>query len=120
VAKPITTLRKRAKQGDRGLPRATLAFYGPNDRIATKAALGIFLREGDEPIIHRYFIQHAGARYTVAIQERILARLRENNVRSLIMMEKIFGCPHEEGIDSPEGESCPRCPFWKGRDRFAR
>ena len=119
MAKPITTLRKRAKQGDRGLPRATLAFYGPNDRIATKAVLGIFFREGDEPIIHRYFTEDADARYTVAIQESILARLREHSVRSLIMMEKIFGCPHEEGIDYPVAESCPRCPFWKGRDRFA-
>ena len=102
------------------MPRATLAFYGPNDRMATKAVLGIFLREGDEPIVHRYFTGDADARYAIAIQESILARLREHNVRSLIMMEKIFGCPHEEGIDYSVGESCPRCPFWKGRDRFAR
>ena len=87
--------------------------------MATKAVLGIFLREGDEPIVHRYFTEDADARYTIAIQETILARLREHNVRSFIMMEKIFGCPHEEGIDYPVGESCPRCPFWKGRDRFA-
>jgi hypothetical protein len=45
--------------------------------------------------------------------------LREHDVHSLIMMEKIFGCPHEEGIDYPEGASCPQCPFWKDRDRFA-
>jgi hypothetical protein len=25
---------------------------------------------------------------------------------------------HEEGIDYPEGEACPRCPFWAGRDRW--
>jgi hypothetical protein len=87
--------------------------------MATKAVLGIFLRDGGEPIIHRYFTENADARCTGAIQESILARLREHNVRSLIMMEKIFGCPHEEGIDYPVGESCPRCPFWKERDRFA-
>jgi len=45
--------------------------------------------------------------------------LKEHEVRSLIMVEKIFGCPHEEGIDYPEGEACPHCPFWKGRDRYA-
>jgi hypothetical protein len=27
--------------------------------------------------------------------------------------------PHEERIDYPEGEACPQCPFWAGRDRFA-
>jgi hypothetical protein len=119
MAKPITRLRKHAKQGDMGLPKATLAFYGPDNTQASKAVLGIFLRDDDEAIIHRYFSDDADARYKIDIQENILARLREHNVRSLIMMEEIFGCPHEEGIDYPKGELCPQCPFWKGRDRFA-
>ena len=119
VAKPITRLRKRAKQGDVGFPKATLAFYGPDNKRASKAVLGIFLRDGADAIIHRYFSDDTDARYSVEIQENILARLREHEVRSFIMMEEIFGCPHEEGIDYPEGESCPQCPFWKGRDRFA-
>ena len=119
MTKPITRLRRRAKQGDQGLPRATLAFYGPDNTRASKAVLGIFLHDDDEAIIHRYFSDDADARYKLDIQENILARLREHNVRSLIMMEEIFGCPHEEGIDYPEGEPCPQCPFWRGRDRFA-
>jgi len=28
-----------------------------------------------------------------------------------------FGLPHEEGIDYPDGSSCPKCPYWAGRDR---
>jgi hypothetical protein len=119
MTKPITRLRKHAKQGDMGLPKATLAFYGPDNTRASKAVLGIFLRDDDEAIIHRYFSDDADARYKIDIQENILARLREHNVRSLIMMEEIFGCPHEEGIDYPKAEPCPQCPFWKGRDRFA-
>ena len=119
MAKPITILRKKAKAGDQGLPRATLAYYGPDDRRATKAVLGVFLTDDeDESIIHRYFDEGKNVRVDVSIQETILARLREHEVRSLIMVEKIFGCPHEEGTDYPEGESCPECPFWKGRDRF--
>jgi hypothetical protein len=35
------------------------------------------------------------------------------------MTQEIIGCPHEEGIDYPEKEDCPQCPFWKGRDRWA-
>lgn len=119
MTKPITRLRKRAKQGDQGLPKATLAFYGPNNTRASKAVLGIFLHDDSEAIIHRYFSDDADARYEIDIQESILARIREHNVRSLIMMEEIFGCPHEEGIDYSKGEPCPQCPFWKGRDRFA-
>jgi hypothetical protein len=34
------------------------------------------------------------------------------------MVEKIFGCPHEEGIDYPDGEHCPRCHYWKDHDRY--
>jgi hypothetical protein len=119
MAKPITILRKKAKAGDQGLPRATLAYYGQDDRRATKAVLGIFLTDDEEgSIIHRYFEVGKDVRFDVSIQETILARLREHEVRSLIMLEKIFGGPHEEGADYPEGESCPECPFWKDRDRF--
>ncbi len=117
--KPITLLRKKTKLGHRGFPQATIAFYGPDDKRATKAVLGIFLREGDESTIHRFFSQDKDARYDVGIQQSMLARLNEHGVKSLIMVEKIFGCPHEEGIDYPEGEPCPKCPFWKGRDRSA-
>jgi hypothetical protein len=34
------------------------------------------------------------------------------------MVDRIIGCPHEEGIDYPDGAECPECPFWKGRDRW--
>lgn len=117
MATYIGMLRRKAKRGDQGFPRATLAFYGPDDKKATKAVLGIFLREGDEGTIHRYFSEDKDARFNVEIQKDVLARIQEHEVRSLIMVDKIFGCPHEEGIDYPEGESCPRCPFWKDRDR---
>ena len=119
MTKPITRLRKRAKRGDQGFPKATLVFYGPDITRASKAVLGIFLHHDSEAIIHRYFSQNADARHETDILESILARLREHNVHSLILMEVIFGCPHEEGIDYPEGEPCPRCPYWRGRDRFA-
>ena len=26
-----------------------------------------------------------------------------------------MGCPHEEGEDFPDGEDCPFCPFWAGK-----
>ena len=118
MAKPITILRKKSKAGDRGLPRATLAFYGPDDKKATKAVLGIFLVEGEEGTIHRYFGEEKDLRYDIRTQKEILARLREHGIRTVVMIEKIFGCPHEEGKDYPDGESCPQCPFWKDRDRF--
>src|SRR5712692_4405008 len=35
-------------------------------------------------------------------------------------LDGIIGCPHEEGIDYPEGKSCPQCPYWARRARPAR
>lgn len=121
VAKPITILRNKAKAGFRGFPKGTLAFYGPTDKAATKAVVGIFLDDDDEGTIHRYVDTGTGKdlRYDVQVQQQILARLNEHGVRSFVMVEKFFGCPHEEGIDYPAGESCPFCPFWKDKDRFA-
>jgi len=34
------------------------------------------------------------------------------------MTDRIIGCPHEEGIDYPEGQKCAQCPLWASRDRF--
>ncbi len=47
-----------------------------------------------------------------------LAFIEENEATSVGMTKDIIGCPHEEGIDYPEGESCPTCRYWKGRDRL--
>jgi hypothetical protein len=33
------------------------------------------------------------------------------------MVDRVIGCPHEEGIDY-EGPTCPHCPYWAGRDRW--
>lgn len=117
--KPITQLRKKAQARKADYPRASLAFYGPDGKKATKAVLGIFLHEDDEGTIYKFFSEEKDIRYKIDIQETILARLKEHGVQSLNMIEKIFGCPHEEGIDYPEGEPCPQCPYWNGRDRYA-
>jgi hypothetical protein len=65
-------LPKKAERGFHGYPIATIAFYGPTDKLATKVADGI------------------------------------------------IGCPHEEGVDYPEGKYCPQCPYWAGRDRWTK
>jgi len=44
----LKRLRKKARKGLRGWPIATVAFYGPNLRQATKAAVGIVPSENAE------------------------------------------------------------------------
>ena len=104
----------------RGYPVATVAFYGPNDKLATKVVVSIILTESHEPdFLKRWFSEgDLDVRYDPAIGEEILTFLKDYVPRSTVVTDRIIGCPHEEGTDYPEGASCPRCPYWAGRDRF--
>ena len=52
------------------------------------------------------------------INEAVMHFIQKYGVKSVVMPDRIIGCPHEEGVDYPEGQSCPQCPYWAGRDRF--
>jgi len=39
----------------------------------------------------------------------------EHGVKSVAASDGKMGCPHEEGEDFPNGEDCPFCPFWAGK-----
>jgi hypothetical protein len=110
-------LSKKAKRGFRGFPVATVALYGPDNKRASKIALGIVLQEGSEPIMERFFSDD-DIRYDAAVQKQILKSIQNHGAKSVVLTDRIIGCPHEEGIDYREGQSCPQCPFWAGRDRF--
>jgi hypothetical protein len=113
-------LEKRAKQGLRGYPIATIAFYGPTAEFASKVAVAVFRTEGGEPdVLERFFSEGTDVRFDEAVGEKVLSVIESHGVQSVVMTDSIIGCPHEEGIDYPEGTSCPQCPFWAGRDRFA-
>jgi len=115
---PDKWLRKKAKQGMRGYPVGTIAFYGPDNRRASKVAVSVIAEEGAEPKLHRWFSEAGDLRTDKITLVEIAAHLRQHSVRSVAMVDEIIGCPHEEGIDYPMGEDCPTCPYWKGRDRW--
>ncbi len=118
VRPPMSVLRRSARRGDQGYPIATIAFYGPDDKRASKVVLGIVCFEGGEPELEKWIADAGDVRKDAALLQRILNRMREHGVRSVVMPDRIIGCPHEEGIDYPEGQACPRCDFWRGRNRF--
>lgn len=114
----LKRLRKRANKGMRGWPVATIAFYGPNLSQATKVVIGIVPSENaDVAELRDWKLEVGDVRSDPAIAEEILAFIEIHNALSIVMTDSIIGCPHEEGIDY-EGEWCPVCEFWHGRDRF--
>jgi len=112
-------LANRARRGFRGYPVATISFYGPTDRFATKAAVGIVLHQGGEAdLLERWFSDEVDIRFNRPLIKQIGQYIRLHKAKSVVMPDRIIGCPHEEGIDYPDGESCPQCPYWEGRDRW--
>jgi hypothetical protein len=111
-------LQKKAKRGFKGYPIGTVAFYGPDNRFASKVAAAVILGEDEEAAaLERWQSDTEDVRMSVAIGEQVLAFFEQHGVRSVVMTDGIIGCPHEEGVDY-DGTTCPRCPFWAGRDRF--
>jgi hypothetical protein len=112
-------LTKRAKKGNRGYPLATIIFYGPDDKTATKAVVGILAYEGagTDPI--KRWVRDTEVRGDNSLWDEMADFIKESSPVSIVIANKILGCPHEEGKDYPLGEVCPACPYWAGRDRFA-
>jgi len=115
----VRALRKKADRGFAGYPMATIAYYGPTDKFASKAAVGIVLGEKEEAtLLERWFSEHADVRTDPRVNEAVLKFVRDNAVKSVVIANRIIGCPHEEGVDYPDGSVCLKCPFWAGRDRW--
>ncbi len=118
IRTPISALRRAARRGNQGFPLATVAFYGPDDRRASKVVLGIIIFEGAEPQLQEWTSAAGDIRKDPAVLQTILNQMREHGVKSVATVDRIIGCPHEEGVDYPEGQACPQCGFWRGRNRF--
>jgi len=111
-------LQKRAKRGLRGYPVATVALYGRDDTRATKLTVGIVPgKDADVTDLRRWFSEGTDIRNDAGVAEEVLAFIDAAGARSIVMTDRIIGCPHEEGIDY-DGPTCPACPFWAGRDRW--
>ena len=111
-------LEKRA-QRKTGFPMATLAFYGKNDQFACKAVVGVYVRsEEEDPMLKKWFVNDGDIRSDENISRQIVDFLQEHKIERIATLDKIIGCPHEEGIDYPLEGVCPECPFWANRDRY--
>jgi hypothetical protein len=82
--------------------------------------VGIVLseKEKDATILKKWFSTKTDIRLDPIITAQIVAFLEQYDIHRVGMVDRIIGCPHEEGIDYPEGEKCPRCPFWADKDRW--
>jgi len=109
----------KKKRNQTKYPAATIAFYGPDNMRATKVVASIIISENAEPNPMKKWVSGlTDVRGDERILSEIEAFIKDNGVKSVIATEGIIGCPHEEGLDYPEGINCPLCSFWSNRDRF--
>ena len=112
-------LKKKAKRAFQGYPIATITYYGPDDRQASKVSVGIILEEGGAvAFLERWSNEMQDVRLDPEANEEIVRFISKHGAKSVVMPDRILGCPHEEGKDYPEGEKCPKCSYWAIRDRF--
>ena len=115
----FSALKAKSKRGFRGYPVATVAYYGPDATKATKVAVGIVPEEGhDVDSLERWYTTDSDARFDVAICALVLEFIATHNPKSVVMSPGIIGCPHEEGVEYPEGQACTACPYWAKKDRW--
>lgn len=112
-------LKKKARIRSSGYPIGTIAYYGPTDKLATKVAVGIKGRYDKLIEMKRWYTTEDDIRLSAEINEQIVEFLQQHEVHRVAMMDRIIGCPHEQGVDY-EGDFCPdpECTFWQGRDRW--
>jgi hypothetical protein len=111
-------LSKKSRKGFRGWPVATIAFYGPDINRASKVTVGIIHTEaGEAEEMRSWHSDATDVRIDGVISQEIVEFIDYHGAKSVSMVDGIIGCPHQEGIDY-DGDCCPVCDFWKGRDRF--
>jgi hypothetical protein len=112
--------KKHARRGAPGeYPIGTLLFYGPDNRHASKVVASVFFRIGGDPLLRKwYWDGELDLRMDPRVGREVTRFFDEHGVRRVATTQGLAGCPHEEGIDYPDGEACPQCPFWADRDRW--
>lgn len=92
----------------------------PPQNWRAKSSLESSRKNTEKPILEKWFSQSSDIRSNDDVAEELVAFIKSHEVKSVIVTDGIIGCPHEEGIDYPEGQSCPECPYWAGRDRWTQ
>lgn len=101
------------------MPVATVAYYGPDDKVSTKVAVGIIKQLGKEPVELRRWVGKDVVNDPQIVEE-VTDFIKQRGAKSVVVTDGNMGCPHEEGIDFPKGKDCPYCPFWRGKQGTAR
>ena len=121
---PVSKHRRKSKRPSKRPVKSTIvvtiALYGPDDSLATKlVASAVHQKNGKIKDMKKWFSSsHSDVRKADNTVQGVADFIEKWKPSTVVSPDRIIGCPHEEGIDYPEGEACPQCSFWRNRDRF--
>lgn len=96
-----------------GFPFASITFHGQDETSASKAQVSIFNEEDQgSPVVRTWAKDEGDLRDDLKFLQELVQLLKEQNVERIAMTNEIVGCPHEEGVDFPNGFPCPECHYW--------
>ena len=109
---------QESPEGTAGLADCNDCVLRSKPKPSTKVAVGIVPSENAELLrLRDWKVDRGDIRADPNVAREILEFIEEHGVLSVAMTDAIIGCPHQEGIDY-QGEWCPICEFWHGRDRL--
>jgi hypothetical protein len=102
--------------GHEQYPIAAVAYFGPTADLATKVVVAII--DHERQIIHqqKWLSEGGDVRFDEAISHELAGYIAAQQVKKVVIAEKLVGCPHEAGVDYPAGERCPHCPYWSAAE----
>ena len=86
-------------------PLATVIGYGPDYQTATKLVVSIFKKPGqpDPAAMEKWIVQGGDIRQNPGIMTAVTDFIKRHHAVETVTYDRLLGCPHEEGIDYPEG-----------------
>ncbi len=119
----MSTARKMlTKLGGRhtGFPIATIAYYGPTDKFATKVAVGIADKTNKVVDLECWFSTTLDIRLDDEVCQQIVTFMERHRVQRAAITDRIIGCHMRKGPIIPKVKSAPSAPFgqsgtWTGK-----
>lgn len=82
---------KKAKRGFQGYPLINIAYYGPDDQLATQVVLS-FIGEENAPAQLEKFSTEADAREDATVQSTIVKIIERSGAKTLTLEPGIQNC----------------------------
>ncbi len=82
---------KKVRKGNKGFPMVTIAYYGLNNKIATKIVCGIIKYEGAGAGPMKKWFSTTEIRNSEKVLSEVLSFIGEQEVKSVAINEQIMG-----------------------------